>query len=897
MGEPTAGTEGDDPLLIRAERARALAVSRPVEGAERAHEVAAEAAAAQDWRALAVAASGEAWARRELYQHEEAARAADAALRAARRSGRPEEESRALMTRATIRLVAGSVTGARRDLDAAAAVAARLGPELAGLDAELRFSSSVVLELAGRPEESRQLLESVLDLPACDAEVRAKALINLAVLTTEEDPARAQVWLEEAVALLDGSEFLGVVATHNLGRARALGGDVPGALATFEAVEAELRRLDGPVAEHHLDVAEVLGELRLLPESRAAVDRALADLAGEGGALVRADALLVASRLARADRDLDAAARHADAATELFVHQERPLGVALAGVERALVHLDAGEPAEAAEGLGRAIAAFEQLAIRRQRADAHLTAGRAARAAGRAQDAITHWTDPVLAAPECDPLTAALAAAEAATLRGDPGRVLRATAPARRSLDRRASLAVAPDLRHRLLWPRVEIEQLERVARAGQRPGRQLDAILRTRPPAPPPARGSGRRDAEDAAQWRRLQRRLADPEEPPEVLAAVQRQLRQVERRLRSGRWGHAAGGDAEAPEGLADLRRLLDGRPAVALVRIGDDAVAFRVSTERVRRRVLGPWRELAASGLRLQRAVGRLAGRAGAQGPAGGGRPGAGAGGAARAALLAAAGELDRLVAPLLAPEPSEVLLVVDRGLEAVPWSAVASLWAVPFTVVPLAAPAPRRGRGGPAGPAAGDGQRAVYLGAGPGLAFARAEVDRLGEVWRDVPGPPGSPVVERAVRASTFVERVAGCDVAHVAAHAELRSDNALLSPIHMDDAPLTIGELVDADRLPDVLYLSCCSLAGGRGGDTAALGAVAALLQAGAGEVVASTARLPDADATDIAVAVHGALAGGRPAAAGLAEARSVHDRPTTGALAALAGLAAYSAIP
>jgi CHAT domain-containing protein len=114
---------------------------------------------------------------------------------------------------------------------------------------------------------------------------------------------------------------------------------------------------------------------------------------------------------------------------------------------------------------------------------------------------------------------------------------------------------------------------------------------------------------------------------------------------------------------------------------------------------------------------------------------------------------------------------------------------------------------------------------------------------------------------------------------------------------MDDAPLTIGELVDADRLPDVLYLSCCSLAGGRGGDTAALGAVAALLQAGAGEVVASTARLPDADATDIAVAVHGALAGGRPAAAGLAEARSVHDRPTTGALAALAGLAAYSAIP
>jgi len=887
--EPTARTEEPGGLLIRAEAARDAAIDRPVVGAALAREVADLAMAADNPLAEAIASSGEAWARRELYEHEDAQCAAERALRAARRAGSAGEESRALIVRAMIRLVSGSPAEARHDLECARAIAASggggdrdIGAAHQALDAEMTFASSVLLELAGQPGEARRVLESLVDQPGCGRDLQVKVLNNLGIMVSETDAHRAVDLLRTAVALSsDSSDYLGAMAMHNLGRALALAGNLPEAFATFAEVESRLVELAGPIAEHHLDVAELLAELRLLPEARVATRRALTELDGEGGALVRADALLVSARLARSDGDFVGSATAAAAACALFRRQSRPQALAHALVESARVAFLVDSPRAAAAFLEEALGTFERLGLTRELADARLFAGDLAKRSESLEVALRHWTDPVMTDPSVDPLTAARAAAEAALLASNPTASLVAARRGKRLVDRRASLASAPDLRERLLAPRQELEQLERLARSKSAPSRQLDAILRGRPPAPVPSTSHGDVD-DDTILWRELQRRLVSPDQSTEELASTQRELQSVERHLRGGRWQRGAGGEARAPDGLAATRGWLAGRAALVVARVGEEAVAFDVTDRRVIQHLVGPWSELVGAGRRLRQAVARLAGRSG-----GGTTP-------SGAKVLDAADSLSSLMAPVVARlGDHSLVLVVDRGLEAVPWAALASLWDRSFCVVPLASPAAGVGAD-PSQPGAGGAR--VYVGAGPGLEHARAEVGRVARVWRSG-GRPDAAVVQNRATVEGALAGVAGAGIAHLAAHAELRADNALMSPIHLADGPLTIGELVDRPSLPSTLYLSCCSLAGSTGDDPAALGAVAALLQGGVGTVVASTCRLPDADASAIAVTVHTALAGGATAADGLRDARAGHDRVTTPALAALAGLAAHTALP
>ena len=337
--------------------ARALALDRPADAIEPLAGLAAAAIAADRWADAASARTGEAWARREVYDHAGAATAIEEALGCAARLDDPAPLAEAHTVRAMIELEKGDTARARADLDRALA--------LGGAAPAVRFAAAVVADHAGLLAEAAAMLDDVIVDPACPDEVRLKALNNLGSMLVDMGSDRAVPVLERAAGAAGGSAHLAAIIGHNLGCAHATAGRVPAALAAFADAEARLVDLGGPVSEHLLEVGKLLGRLRLLPEARRSLDRALALLDGEGAALVRADALALAARLARADGDDDGAADHERAATALYRDQDRPHGLAALALDRAASPDEVVDAARVLASLGRT----------REAAAAHLLAG------------------------------------------------------------------------------------------------------------------------------------------------------------------------------------------------------------------------------------------------------------------------------------------------------------------------------------------------------------------------------------------------------------------------------------------------------------------------------------------------------------------------------------------
>jgi CHAT domain-containing protein len=133
-------------------------------------------------------------------------------------------------------------------------------------------------------------------------------------------------------------------------------------------------------------------------------------------------------------------------------------------------------------------------------------------------------------------------------------------------------------------------------------------------------------------------------------------------------------------------------------------------------------------------------------------------------------------------------------------------------------------------------------------------------------------------------------LARAELVHLACHGSFRRDNPMFSALHLADGPLNVYDLERLDRLPDVVVLSACNVAGAttlQGGSL--LGLAAALITLGASNVVAPLTPISDASSVTVMDRLHRQLVAGADPAAALAAATMAHDvaDPTAGAFIAL----------
>lgn len=835
---------------------------------------------------------------------------------AARLAEAVDEEVRAHTTLAMARLELGDFPRARADLERARAA----GP----LDPLLAVAGAAVARHAGEVRLAVTLLEGVVADQSVGGVTRIKALNNLADVVMASRPALAIALLEQAEPLAASvNPVYGPVIRANRGIARAYAGDLPAALADLRAAEGAMAHLHTGVlgAELEGEFARVLGQLRLLSEARASAGRSLAGLTGAGTELVRADALMGAGRLAAADGDREAARGLLTQAYGMYAEQGRPAGMAIASIEA----LALSDELDAASVAGHA-AALAGMGLERDAARGLLTAGELADRAGDLELAEACWAR-AASLSGADPVMLFEARARSAIAEGADARADIDAALA--LIDERAAIATAPDLRHRIGADRVRFELLARAGRDAAA-DEELDDVLRGRPAASVGlARAAAAIDGEELRlQWRELARRVDSADEDPARLIALGAQLADTERALRASAWaGGTSGGTGRRPMGLDALP---SGMPILTIARVGDDAVAWsRDAATRpqdgparwqadpagggdddtvaamtgaarpgdagappnsagapgVRRVVLGSWRRVVADLDQLGRALARIA--------AGSGNPPLVSGSRQLAA------DLDEAVAGLLPSAPAgtqaaanpELLLILDRGLEAAPWAALPSLWGRPVTMTSLAVTRAEPGSGHRAR------ESAVTIATGPRLTHGHAEAEGVAAVWGGA---------RRVASAPSLLAALATDTVVHLAAHATFRWDNALQSVVHLADGPLALGEVVDVARARSaagdpiqLVYFAACSLASAPV-DLALPGAVTTLTEHGVESVIASSIPLPDAQSRWIAHTVHAAVCRGDTPAAGLAQARAQvepGDPDQAVAWAALACLSAHTALP
>jgi CHAT domain-containing protein len=159
-------------------------------------------------------------------------------------------------------------------------------------------------------------------------------------------------------------------------------------------------------------------------------------------------------------------------------------------------------------------------------------------------------------------------------------------------------------------------------------------------------------------------------------------------------------------------------------------------------------------------------------------------------------------------------------------------------------------------------------------GPHLPGATTEVQNLRKLYPDAVAitPPESTVPE-------VLRRLDGADLAHLACHGWLRSDNPLFSSLVLSDGPLTVQELHTSGVAPHRLVLASCQ----SGADVSyagdeVVGFIGSVLARGTAGVVASVAAVPDVAAADLMVALHTELTEGATLAHALYAARGRLDR-------------------
>jgi hypothetical protein len=246
-------------------------------------------------------------------------------------------------------------------------------------------------------------------------------------------------------------------------------------------------------------------------------------------------------------------------------------------------------------------------------------------------------------------------------------------------------------------------------------------------------------------------------------------------------------------------------------------------------------------------------------------------------APALVAARAQRLDALllepVAQRLGDRPA--VIVPTRTLHALPWSALPTCARRPVSVSPSASlwlQARSRRPGSPR----------LVLAAGPGLPGAAAEIRTLARSY-----PGAVRLAGRRATVEACLDGMDGAEVAHVAAHGVFRADSPLFSSLQLADGPLTGFDLLRLRRAPRLVILSACEsgVPSVHPGDEL-LGLAAALLSTGTAAVVCTAVPIPDRVALSLMVALHGHLRAGLCAAEALYRIRCDATDPVSAAVAA-----------
>ena len=672
----------------------------------------------------------------------------------------------------------------------------------------------------------------------------ARAHMNRGNLYLEQhDHVRAIEDFERAIERYGDSapEHEIAMAQHNLGYARLLAGDLPGALRDMDEARLVLAPLS-PVAAATCDQdrAEVLMAAGLVADALAAMESA-AHAAGAARLRRRQGEAELGLARAMAVHDPEAAARVARRAARRFDRdgvpgwRARAEAVHVVALADVAVELDVTVSDELVftlrqEGLESTARQVELATVR-----SHLRGGRLDEARAGLARVRQRRSDPLAVRLQLADVRAELAASS--------GTVTPALRSVRRGLDELhgwQSSFGSLDLQTNVVGHGVRLA----VRGLSLAVASRSEAVL---------------------FEWSERARMLASRIQPvrapqdPQTVADLA-ELRagpspereaQLRQQVRERAWQHRGSGEVADPVSLSELQAVLGAETAlIAYVVTAERVVALVVTDQAARRHDLGerdqlepllsgllPDLDMAAADLPSSLAGsvrGTLADRV-----------------SAVAALL---------VAPLLADLGDRRLVLTPSGvLAGVPWTLLPGLAGRPVLVAQSATSwLARRAtplRTGSAG-----------FVAGPRVARAEEEVRGAAKTWPDAPVLVGADATAAAV--SELAGRV---DVLHVAAHGRHSSENPLFSGLELVDGTWFGYDIDQLADVPDVVLLSACEVGRSsvRWGEEL-IGMTAAWLHAGVRCVIASPAAVNDVAAHDALALVHEALAAGAHPAAALA---------------------------
>lgn len=830
--------------------------------------------------ALALALRALAWSERARLADAAAKNLLDEAARIARRHGLGHITADVLMSRAAVNQELGRMTAAQHDLDAAGGLVA---PERA---VELAFQRAVLHQNLGRLVAAAATYRELLARGDLPERTRIIAANNVSMIDAQHGRyAEALRHLDDAArrAAALGPALVAMVAGTRAWVTVHAGRLVEG-LRLFEEAATAHEAAGLPLGEHYIEYADALMDLRLIPEATVAARSAAEVFRLNGVPLMGAEAVLRVAMLAMLAGDPEQAEQASTAAARDFGRQRRGAWKARAVLVRAEARLQQGVATAADLRQARRVSrTLAELGTRSTAVPAYTIAGRIAAALGRTRDALESLqraADLARGSPVLVRLRGDVAAAMAAALRRDDGGVLR---HCRRGL---ADLA-----RHRTALPSVELRALasghgaelgqlglDVVVRGGSA-ARVLDWMERTRAAAllaaEPPA---GTDVGDDLEELRGVHAELAQLSTDRAATAAPGHLLarqRSIENRIRRATWhGRTGSGSAAAAVSPARLRELLGGRVLVEYGVLHGSLVAVVMEARRSRLVGLGPLAPVLDQVRALFFALRRMTHE----------MPESSLAAARLSADLRVANLAGLLIRPLGIAPHAELVVVPVGHLHGIPWSA---LHDAPLSLAPSGRFWARTRE---AAGAYTPGGRTVLV-EGPNLPGATAEVRRLRALH------PGATVVTPPhSTAQEVLRQLDGADLAHLACHGRLRSDNPLFSSLVLSDGPLTVQELETRAVAPHRLVLASCE----SGADVSyagdeVVGFISSLLARGTAGVVASVAAVPDVAAADLMTALHERLVKGGTLARALYEARDALNRTAPDAYVNWCTFSAYGA--
>jgi tetratricopeptide (TPR) repeat protein len=706
----------------------------------------------------------------------------------------------------------------------------------------------------------------------------ADALVDLAVGAV--DRAEAGLTVAERLFAGTGQQLEIAYARHNRALVAFASGDLPSALRHLDAAAARYAELGVSVPDVALDRCAVLLAAGLPADALAEVELATS---GRVTATKKAELLLAAARIALAVGRNDQAAERALVARSMFTRQRRDWWRAHATLVLIRARLAAGRPP--AGLLPEAKRTAVRLGELRsdETPDAWLLAGRIALAAR-----------PRVSQAEADQLLASaaraarrrvpafaraagwLAEALRAEAAGDRRRLLAACGRGFGLLEEHLGTLGAAELRAHATAHGAELAELaQRAALRSGRPALLLEwserwraVALRPLPPVADPGLRADLAALRDVA----IRCEKAHPDSFPATV--LQRERLRLEAAIRARaltcatRPGPATPSPHDADALLAALDQSVPGQATPGQMTPGQmtpgqmtpgqatPGQATPGQTTLVELVVVdGDLQVLVCGGGTIKRV---LAGRAddaawevdfarfGLNRLASGGLPEAPE--AALAALADAGRRLDALLLGAARDQLGQgpVVIVPPGRLNAVPWALLPSLTDRAVSVAPSAQAWLRASQAGSFGL-----DRTVLV-SGPGLGAASAEVRTLAHQYRDA-----TVLGEGTATTARVLEAIDGAGLAHIAAHGHFRADSPMFSSLRLDDGPMTVHDVERLSRAPFRLILPSCEsgLLAPAGADEL-LGLASALLPLGTAGIVVSVAKVNDAAAAPLMLALH-----------------------------------------